>query len=109
MAHTRFGFHWNWDGNKSVLLPRCTDELGTVQPRLSPRSSPTRSEDDATTEALVISFICSMACSCSRRVRAAEQSVGTYRLKLRIFASCAVQTMQLFVASPARIRDVAPR
>ena len=32
MAHTRFGFHWNWDGKESVLLSRCTDELGTVQP-----------------------------------------------------------------------------
>ena len=53
--------------------------------------------------------ICSIACSCSRRVRAAEQSDGTYKLKFRILASCAVQTMQLFVASPVRIRDVAPR
>ena len=32
MAHTRFGFHWNWDGKECVLLSRCTDELGTVQP-----------------------------------------------------------------------------
>ncbi|MCM3881401.1 MAG: sulfite dehydrogenase [Vicinamibacterales bacterium] len=32
MAHTRFGFHWNWDGRESVLMSRCTDELGTVQP-----------------------------------------------------------------------------
>ena len=32
MAHTRFGFHWNWDGGECVLMSRCTDELGTVQP-----------------------------------------------------------------------------
>ena len=32
MAHTRFGLHWNWDGKECVLMSRCTDELGTVQP-----------------------------------------------------------------------------
>ena len=32
MAHTRFGFHWNWDGKECTLMSRCTDELGTVQP-----------------------------------------------------------------------------
>src|SRR5258707_8168917 len=32
MAHTRFGFHWNWDGKQCVLMSRCTDDLGTVQP-----------------------------------------------------------------------------
>ena len=32
MAHTRFGFHWKWDGKECVLMSRCTDELGTVQP-----------------------------------------------------------------------------
>ena len=32
MAHTRFGFHWRWDGKECVLMSRCTDELGTVQP-----------------------------------------------------------------------------
>ena len=32
MAHTRFGFHWKWDGNECELQSRCTDELGTVQP-----------------------------------------------------------------------------
>ncbi len=32
MAHTRFGFHWNWDGSETVLMSRCTDELGQVQP-----------------------------------------------------------------------------
>ncbi len=32
MAHTRFGFHWNWDGRECVLMSRCTDELGSRQP-----------------------------------------------------------------------------
>ena len=32
MAHTRFGFHWNWDGKECALQSRCTDELDTVQP-----------------------------------------------------------------------------
>jgi sulfane dehydrogenase subunit SoxC len=32
MAHTRFGFHWKWDGKECMLMSRCTDELGTVQP-----------------------------------------------------------------------------
>ncbi len=32
MAHTRFGFHWKWDGKACEILSRCTDELGTVQP-----------------------------------------------------------------------------
>jgi sulfane dehydrogenase subunit SoxC len=32
MAHTRFGFHWTWDGKECVIMSRCTDELGTVQP-----------------------------------------------------------------------------
>jgi sulfane dehydrogenase subunit SoxC len=32
MAHTRFGCPWNWDGKETVLLSRCTDELGQVQP-----------------------------------------------------------------------------
>ena len=32
MAHTRFGFRWNWDGKECELQSRCTDELGTVQP-----------------------------------------------------------------------------
>jgi sulfane dehydrogenase subunit SoxC len=31
-AHTRFGCPWNWDGKETVLLSRCTDELGQVQP-----------------------------------------------------------------------------
>ena len=32
MAHTRFGFSWKWDGTESVIMSRCTDEVGTVQP-----------------------------------------------------------------------------
>jgi len=32
MAHTRFGYQWNWDGAEAELLSRCTDELGQVQP-----------------------------------------------------------------------------
>jgi sulfane dehydrogenase subunit SoxC len=32
MAHTRFALPWNWDGKESLLLSRCTDELGHVQP-----------------------------------------------------------------------------
>ena len=28
----QIGFHWNWDGKERVLMSRCTDELGTVQP-----------------------------------------------------------------------------
>ena len=30
MAFTRFGYQWNWDGNETELLSRCTDELGQV-------------------------------------------------------------------------------
>jgi sulfane dehydrogenase subunit SoxC len=32
MAHTRFSYQWNWDGNETELLSRCTDEIGQVQP-----------------------------------------------------------------------------
>ncbi|HLJ24110.1 MAG TPA: molybdopterin-dependent oxidoreductase [Candidatus Acidoferrales bacterium] len=32
MAHARFGFNWKWDGKECVLMSRCIDELGTVQP-----------------------------------------------------------------------------
>ena len=28
MAHTRFGYMWNWDGQETELQSRCTDELG---------------------------------------------------------------------------------
>ena len=32
MAFTRFGYQWNWDGNETEILSRCTDEIGQVQP-----------------------------------------------------------------------------
>jgi sulfane dehydrogenase subunit SoxC len=32
MAHTAFSFNWNWDGGEAVLMSRCTDEIGQVQP-----------------------------------------------------------------------------
>ena len=32
MAHTRFGYSWNWDGNETEILSRCTDEIGQQQP-----------------------------------------------------------------------------
>jgi sulfane dehydrogenase subunit SoxC len=32
MAHTRFGYKWNWDGQETEILSRCTDELGQQQP-----------------------------------------------------------------------------
>jgi sulfane dehydrogenase subunit SoxC len=32
MSFTRFALPWKWDGRESVLMSRCTDELGTVQP-----------------------------------------------------------------------------
>ena len=32
MAHTRFSFHWNWDGSACELQSRCTDEIGQIQP-----------------------------------------------------------------------------
>ena len=32
MAHARFGLMWNWDGQETELLSRCTDEIGQVQP-----------------------------------------------------------------------------
>jgi sulfane dehydrogenase subunit SoxC len=32
MAHARFGLPWNWDGKETVIMSRCTDELGSVQP-----------------------------------------------------------------------------
>ena len=31
-AHTRFTFDWAWDGEEAVIVSRCTDELGAVQP-----------------------------------------------------------------------------
>jgi sulfane dehydrogenase subunit SoxC len=32
MAHTLFTYNWNWDGSPAVLMSRCTDELGSIQP-----------------------------------------------------------------------------
>jgi sulfane dehydrogenase subunit SoxC len=32
MAHARFGYRWNWDGQEAEIQSRCTDELGQVQP-----------------------------------------------------------------------------
>ena len=32
MAHTAFSFNWTWDGSPTVLLSRCIDEIGQVQP-----------------------------------------------------------------------------
>jgi sulfane dehydrogenase subunit SoxC len=32
MAHTRFGYMWNWDGNEHVIMSRTTDDAGHVQP-----------------------------------------------------------------------------
>ncbi len=32
MAHTAFSFNWTWDGSEAVLMSRCTDELGQIQP-----------------------------------------------------------------------------
>jgi sulfane dehydrogenase subunit SoxC len=31
-AHTRFTVPWRWDGREAVLVARCTDESGYVQP-----------------------------------------------------------------------------
>ena len=32
MAHVRFGMDWKWEGTECVLMSRCIDELGQVQP-----------------------------------------------------------------------------
>jgi Oxidoreductase molybdopterin binding domain len=32
MAHARFSYPWNWDGNETEILSRCIDEIGQVQP-----------------------------------------------------------------------------
>src|SRR3989442_1097373 len=31
MAHTRFNFDWNWDGQETVIQSRCTDDQGETQ------------------------------------------------------------------------------
>ncbi len=35
LSHTRFNMAWKWNGEQTVLLSRCTDELGQVQPSLA--------------------------------------------------------------------------
>jgi sulfane dehydrogenase subunit SoxC len=32
MAHTAFSFNWTWDGSPAVLMSRCIDEIGQIQP-----------------------------------------------------------------------------
>ena len=32
MAHARFRLNWNWDGQETAIMSRCTDEVGQVQP-----------------------------------------------------------------------------
>jgi sulfane dehydrogenase subunit SoxC len=32
MAHTRFGMNWKWEGQECVIMSRCIDELGQIQP-----------------------------------------------------------------------------
>jgi sulfane dehydrogenase subunit SoxC len=34
-AHTRFSAPWTWDGKETILLSRCTDDQGTVQPTIA--------------------------------------------------------------------------
>ena len=34
MAHTRFRFAWDWNGEEAILQSRCTDEKGEVQPTI---------------------------------------------------------------------------
>ena len=34
MAHVRFAYQWNWDGNETEIMSRCTDEIGQQQPTL---------------------------------------------------------------------------
>jgi sulfane dehydrogenase subunit SoxC len=33
-AHTRFRFDWNWDGSETVIMSRCTNEYGDIQPTM---------------------------------------------------------------------------
>jgi sulfane dehydrogenase subunit SoxC len=35
IAHTRFRFPWNWNGEEAVLQSRCTDDLDQTQPSLA--------------------------------------------------------------------------
>jgi sulfane dehydrogenase subunit SoxC len=34
-AHTRFNFDWAWNGEEAVILSRCTDDEGEVQPSIA--------------------------------------------------------------------------
>ena len=34
-AHTRFNFDWEWNGQEAMLMSRCIDETGDVQPSLA--------------------------------------------------------------------------
>jgi sulfane dehydrogenase subunit SoxC len=33
-AHTRFRMPWNWDGTETVIMSRCTNEFGDIQPTI---------------------------------------------------------------------------
>jgi sulfane dehydrogenase subunit SoxC len=35
LAHTRFTFDWAWDGEEAVIVSRCTDDQGEVQPSVA--------------------------------------------------------------------------
>jgi sulfane dehydrogenase subunit SoxC len=35
IAHTRFNYSWNWNGEEATIMSRCTDELGQVQPSMA--------------------------------------------------------------------------
>jgi sulfane dehydrogenase subunit SoxC len=34
-AHTRFTIPWNWDGEEALLMSRCTDDNGVIQPSMA--------------------------------------------------------------------------
>jgi sulfane dehydrogenase subunit SoxC len=38
-AHTRFNYDWEWNGQEAMLMSRCIDETGDVQPSLAELSS----------------------------------------------------------------------
>lgn len=33
-AHTRFRFDWHWNGSETVIMSRCTNEFGDIQPTM---------------------------------------------------------------------------
>ena len=35
IAHTRFRFNWDWGGQETTLMSRCTDDLDQIQPTLA--------------------------------------------------------------------------